>query len=361
MVKAAREKVSQAYSNRIVLGAYPATRLETGYGTQPSLQQGEDFLIAQPVDFFNKSGAGRNSGTSQISVAKAALKQTELDVQAEVIEAYAQALSAQQLVTTAEALSALADQVYDATKKRVDVGDLAPAELLRSDLERQRARQTLITRRLTLQAAQTRFGAALGSVSATSVTLAPDDVSSILRLPGIGVENRPDVQSAIADVQVANADEDLGRSTAFPDFELQFRRAPWSQDEQYELRFQVIFNLWDHGASRERVRAAKSERFAAQDVLSDRRKKAAAELKATQLDLQAARGAVASFEKLSKDAQDLLDKEQKAYALGGVTLLDVLDATRALREIEESSIDAQLRLTQAASSYLSAGGAVVAP
>jgi outer membrane protein TolC len=359
-IQAAEARVRSAYAVRSQLGAYLPTRLEFGDGTTPdNTSGGEDFLLAQPVDLYGRVSASRASGQSQVEAAEAALAQARLDVQTEVVAAFTQAYSDEELVKTAVALEGIASAIYDATKKRVDAGDLAPAQLLSADLERERARQTLAVRRLGARGSMAKLAAALGLGRDAEVAVGGDLTLAVQRALDAGVAARPDLRSAAADVHSANADVRISDLATFPDVELQFRRAPWQSAESYAFRFQVVFPIWDHGAAHNRSKAAKALREAAERTLEDKRRAAQADVVAARRDYEAADLAVRSFEKLKSDAEALVTKQRRGYELGGATLLDVLDATRSLREIEEGAIDARVKLALASAALLAATGEVV--
>lgn len=357
-VRAARLKVRQAEANRAALGAILPTRLEAGRGTFPDVGGGEDFLIAQPVDIFGRAANGRDTGSAALASAHAALRQTELDLQEEVLNAYADLQSAQALVQTGQALADVAQKVYDATKRRVDQGDIPPAQLLRSDLDLERSKQTIEVRKRALVAARIRFAGSLG-ISPDEVTEVEGGVPAVPASPDI--ERRPDLQQIRSDVASARADARAGQLSGLPDIEVQFRRDLWSQPEQYGVRVQLVVPLWDWGAARNRTRAARDAEKSALATLADRRKIARSEVDAAQADYDAAQTSVASFERLSVEAKTLIDKEQRGFELGASTLLNVLDATRALREIQESLVDARQRLMQSSAKLLTATGTTLAP
>lgn len=353
-ILSAENRLRSAEAMRSSLGAYLPTRLEFGDGTHPdNTAGGEDLLLAQPIDLFGRVSASRSSGNAGVLAAQAAFAQAKLDVQSEVIQAFAAAYSDQEMVRSAEASDAIARQLYDATKKRVDIGDLAPSQLLRADLERERSAQTLIVRRLGLRGSLAKLRAAMGQTS----MLGSVGTDLGLEVPGrLNVNKRPDLLAAESEVRAANSEVRLADLDNYPTLELQFRRAPWGTPEGYAARVQMVWPIWDHGAAHQRSMASKLNRLAAEQALRDKRKKAEAELVEAQNDYRAAVAARDSFEKLVADARGLLEKEQRGYTLGAASLLEVLDASRSLREIEEGAIDARSKVALAGATLLAAAG-----
>src|SRR5579859_7598253 len=81
VIASALLKVIQAEHDRNAAGAFPLTRLETALPTMPEVNPGEDLTLFQPLDVFGKSrAAGRQAGALVVS-ARAALRQSALDVQ----------------------------------------------------------------------------------------------------------------------------------------------------------------------------------------------------------------------------------------------------------------------------------------
>lgn len=327
-------------------------RLEAGYGSFPTLGAGEDSLIALPVDIFGKNQALRGTAGAAVATSRAQLRQVRLDLQSEVINAYAELVSAQITHRTGLQMLELQQGLFDATKKRVDAGDLPPVELTRADLDLERTKAANGVNEQTLRAARQRLAAALGT------PLEADVDESIFVVPSRG-GLRPDVQQFQAAIAGAKSDLRGARSGRLPDFELQFRRAPWGESELYNFRAQLVWNLWDWGAGENKTRAAKAGLDAARRDLDDRTRSAAAEATAAESEVAAAQTSVDSFSRLEADALALVQKEQRGYQLGGNTLLGVLEATRALRDIQASEADAKLRLLQAQARLLAARGVIL--
>ena len=148
-------------------------------------------------------------------------------------------------------------------------------------------------------------------------------------------------------------------ASRLPDFELQVRRSPWGDPEQYNLRAQLVWNLWDWGSGAKRSKAARTALEAADRDLLDRMRFSSADVAASMAEVAAAQTSVESFARLESDALTLVQKEQQGYDLGGNTLLGVLEATRALRDIQASEAEAKLRLLQAHARLLAARGIII--
>jgi cobalt-zinc-cadmium efflux system outer membrane protein len=355
-IGAARERLQAALANQSALSALGATRLEFGYETRPDLGVGQDLLLAQPIDISGKTRAARDSGRAGVVSARAELRQAELDLQSETLNAFSDAFSAQELVRTGRDLLELAQRSYDATQSRINAGDLPPAQLLRADLDLRQAKQTLQMRLRGWESARVRLAAAIGS-----------DPASIKSLDGripsapeaLNASGRADLQTIRSDIDSSHADAAAALSSRWPDLELQVARDYWDLGGQFVGRVQFVWPVNDFGASRERLRQARANQRAAQDSLRDRVEQARREVEAARLDYLAAQKSSQDFDALAEDAKSLLSKEQGAFAAGASTLLDVLDATRALRDIEESAAAARAQWIQAEAKLLSATGTLL--
>jgi|GEM_PF-795485 len=354
-VQSAFLSVRSAYSTRSADGAYFPFRVEAGKGTLPDFQAGEDLLLAQPIDFFNVVGANRRVGDAAVNASIAALRQTELDVQFQVLVAYAAAAAAERQLQLAQSQLQIAQLVYDGTKKRTDIGDLPPQQLLIADLDLERAKAAVQTRTNEQIAALHRLEGAMGTnlTPGTTFDFAP------LPLPSGIVNDRPDIASAIAKVQNAQAQRFVESLTNAPTTELQFRRSYFSQPESYNFRVQVVWPIWDHGVRQNRTKAASLLLSGSKDSLTDLRFQAQKEIESVKADEASATQSLNSFRKLEQLALTVVTKEQQGFELGGATLLDVLSAERSLRDIEQSEVDAQLAQANARAAFYSAYGQLI--
>lgn len=355
-ILAARDRVRAALAAQSALSANPATRLEFGYETRPDLGIGNDLFLAQPIDISGKTRAARDTGKAGVIGARAQLRQAELDLQTETLNAFADALSAQELVRTGRDLADLAQKAYDATKARIAAGDLPPAQLLRADLELQRANQTLQMRLRAWEAARVRLAAAMGIDPSTIGSLS----SAVIAPPAVPTpDGRADFQQIRSDLASAHADAASALSTRWPDLELQFARSYFDMPGQYVARLQFVWPIFDFGSSREKLRQARANQQAASNSLRDLRVQARREVEAAQLDYTSAERSTQGFDTLAADARSLLEKEQAAFAAGANTLIDVLDAVRALRDIDESAVAAKAQWIQAEARLLAATGTLI--
>ena len=171
---------------------------------------------------------------------------------------------------------------------------------------------------------------------------------------------RPDLLVLQAEAQSAQADASQAKFSLYPDLELQARRSPWSDTgEHYGVRLQFVVPLWDHGAVRNKERAAKAHQASAQAQYSDLMKRAQAEINSANVQIAASKKSVAAYDHLVSASKELLAKTQRGFDLGASTLIDVLDARRSLSDAMDLQSNALLNLDLAIEAGLRAQGHLV--
>jgi len=315
-----------------------------------------DLLLYQPIDIFGKSGALRKQGDAGVIAAVAAFRQGALDIQQEVLNAYANLLAAERLLEVARTQREVAASISEATSKLVAARSLPEVQGFRAGLEVERANGVVADREGAVEAARLRLAGALGEDAV------PDGQLSALDLPsdieGDPTKGRPELLALRADEERAAADERVAKQGLLPDLEIQAGRTSFNvSPTEYGARLQLTANLWDYGANRNLVRAAQARRKAAKLALEDRRKAALKDIEAATVDLAAAERAYVNYSKLAEGGRTLLERTRRGFDLGANSLTDVLDARRALADAQELTVNAQLRRDLAIEAVLRSRGA----
>lgn len=354
-VQSARSALAAAKSQSVSTGAYPATRLESGVASRPDVGGGEDFSIFQPLDIFGKTKAARASGRSLVSQAESALISQELSVQQEVLSAYSEWSSAVRGYKIAQEQLAVVQEIQRATEVRAGAQAIPEIQVERAALEVTKYSQIVIDRQAAVESALVKLSQAVGEPVGGTESFA--EVPAASPAGSDWEKQRPELQSLLATRQGALADANSARLSRLPDFEIQARRAPWSSGtEQYGLRIQMVFPLWDHGSARSREKAAKSLADSATQSFDDLIARIRAEASSAQVLNDAAEKSVTAYTNLVNGAQKLLERTKRGFELGAATLLDVLDAQRALFDAREQLSSAQLNRDNARASLISARG-----
>ena len=348
-----RQKLEEARRTAIAAGAYPATRLDLGRDlfNKADIMGSADLLLYQPLDIFGKSRVAGRQGRAGVATALATFRQGALDLQQELLTAYANLLSAQRLLDLAKGQRELAESVRVSTAKRVEARDLPEIQAARAQLEVDRADGLVTDRQAALEAARLRLSGAMGADAASNLTLGGIELPA-----GDPTVARPELLLLRADVAQANADAQSAKQGLLPDLEIQAGRTGFNTPTEYGARLQLTATLWDNGATRNRVQAAEARKKAATSALADKVKVAEKDIAAAKVELAAADRSVANYTKLAEGAKTLLDRTQRGFELGANSLIDVLDARRALSDAQELTVNAQLRRDLAVEAVLRAEG-----
>ena len=359
-VKSAESQLKAARSAASSLGAYPATRLEAGTATRPDVSGGEDLTLFQPLDVFGKSRAAGRSANANVKVSEANLRQAQLNVQIEVLGAYAQWANASRNHRFALDQLEIVRKVEQATKARVEAKALPELLSARAALEVARAEQVVIDREAVLQIALVKLRQVVGGEVPGLGESEPESIAQGLIHVAKPERDRPELAALLSQRRGFLSDAQQAKLSRLPDLELQARRSPWSsQTEQYGLRIQLVFPLWDHGAARKRADSADQQADAASLDYSDTLKRVQAEVEAAHIQLSASERSLTAYAKLLEGAQDLLRRTERGFELGANTLLDVLDAKRALDDALEQSSNARQNADLAVAAALASQGQIL--
>lgn len=355
--RAAQASLEEARANRLVTGAYPSVHLETGVASRPDVTGGEDLTLYLPVDIFGRTQTGRRQGNADFAGARATFRQSLLDIQSDVLAAYIDLASAQELLRAGEESRDLAARLKRAADAQLDARAIAEVQQARAAFELKKAEQTSEDRRASVEAAQRRFEAALGLPSAASPAVSLDN---LYQTTLTGNLERPDLMLLESNLARAEADKHAAQLLQAPSMEVQLRRSPWSSDqEQYGARLQFFVPIWDDGAARSTYRAANFRRESAMLLLKDKELSIQKEQAAATIEFNAATASVKSYRELVGEATRMMVKVQRGFELGGATLLDVLDARRSYNDTQEQLIGAEERLAAAVASLLKARGQIL--
>ena len=151
----------------------------------------------------------------------------------------------------AKDLLTISEQLEHATQVRVDARALPDIQLVRAQLETTRARQVLVDREASVNAAIIKVNQAVGRDLGADAVDADFDVTLANRT------QRNEVETLRAQAAQSKFTSKEASLSLLPDFEIQVRRSLWSDPvERYGVRLQLVVPLWDHGAATAKRRAA---------------------------------------------------------------------------------------------------------
>jgi outer membrane protein, multidrug efflux system len=356
-IRAAHEAVERAKHTRRALSAYPATTLGAGASNPSTLgATDQDLYLDQPLDVFGRAQAGRGLGEAAVIRAEGELRESQIRVQSDVLEQFARALAAKDVLVVRLALRDLAAQLLSATSRRIDEGQVPEIQARRAKIELDRASQAAVAARTNLAAAIRSLAGAVG-LPGVEDTSGGFDISPP---SGPDVSQRPDLLALRAEVVASRADARIATVNRLPALSLVALRSPWGDDRgRVGARFQLTWSLWDDGKNLAETRAAEARRRAAEAAYGDARRRAESELAAVDIDLDAAAARIESLGALLVATRSLVELSRVGFVEGVGTQIDVLEATRSLRELEEEAVEARLERSLAVTRRLAVSGLVL--
>lgn len=356
-VRAAQLDVDRAHLSARALGAYPALTVGIGKSSREGLgATDQDFAVSQPIDLFGRTAAAAQFGRAGVRIAEAERRRSLLAVQSEVMTAYFEASAATRLSKGAEDLLQVAEDLHKATVRRYEEGKIPEVQLKRATIELDRARQTFALRNAQLRASLKKLAAVTGSDEPVPSIDAGEAVAN----PEVDLSLHPEIMVLSAQAGAAQAETAVAARSNLPELELVGLRTPWREPSpSFGLRLQLTWRAFDFGRSRSERGAATKRSESFQALLEDTRKKAEVNIASIDIEIEASRKRLLSYDVIREAARDLLSKSQRGFAEGFGTLLDVLEATRSLREIEQEHAEAQLAVNLALASKYEASGTLI--
>ncbi len=352
---AARLRVEEARAAARSLGAWSALSIAAGASSRPDIgATDQDLSLTQVIDVFGRKRAAQGIGEAGVRRALAAYRAAAGELQAEVLTAFAEAVSAKHQSEVSAELLQVAESLYGVTKRRFDEGKVAELQVTRANIELERAKESADLRRAESDAAILRLSGLLGTGS-ERLDIEPDAVLEPLAAPSI--DQRPDLLALNADVAHAEAEARGAQLAGRPEFSLQLVRSPWGGGHgSFGGRAQVTWDLFDHGRTRNEVRVIRFKAEAARQQLLDATARAQSELEAARVVIQARQARIRRYEAIIESARELVAKSQRGFSEGFGTQTDVLEATRALREVEQELVQAREQFSLAVIRQYKASG-----
>lgn len=355
---AAKLRVEEARATAKSVGALSPLELAVGASSRNDVgATDQDLALTQGIDLFGRQRSAQALGAAGVERALAVYRAEAIELQTEVLTAFAEAVAAKHQSEVAIELLTVAEGLFNATKRKFDEGKVAGLQVTRANIELERAKQASELRRADYAAAIKRLSGLIGA-AADTLSVEPDASIEVLTSPT--VDERPDLLELKAEVLIAEAEAKVASVSNRPEFSLQFVRSPWGTDRGHFVgRAQVTWAVFDHGRAKNESRAAKLRAEAARKQLLDATTRAKLELEATKIEIAARQARIQRYGAILGSARDLVAKSQKGFSEGFGTQIDVLEATRALREVEQELVEARQQLSVAVIDQYKASGFLV--
>lgn len=366
-----RVEASQAWARGAGAQPNPELRLSVPAG-DPSEEANS---LVQRLEIAGQPGLRSRIAERQVEQEDARLQMQQRQLAVRTVDAYYGLWSAQAVERLQTLRFELARELRGGAERRLNLGQIAEAEAMRTRLEAAQAEAQRAQARGELRIAQVRLNFLLQRPPDAEVTLVDSPANAAFwvlteqPLPRLsregalqGAAQRPDVRSAELGAEVARMEADLAGRQNWPDFEFEAYRSNLGARAEQGLRFSLVLPLWDWGHNRAMIERKEKEALVADDEASLTRLNAQEEvLEAWELYQVAGE----RRQLLNDQVQRYLSQAelaQKGYQAGLLSLVEVLEAQRAYREAMIEFVAAETAVQKRGwAVYWLSGGPVPAP
>ncbi|MGA7342308.1 MAG: TolC family protein [Terracidiphilus sp.] len=331
--------------------------------TQPNglLNQAGQGAAAQPAPRFIANNAVREyasqasindalglAGVAQVRRADAAAAQSAAELEiarrglvAGVTGLFYESLAADRKLLVAEQARQEAADFTRLTNQREQAREAAHADVVKAQLEEQQRDRDQEDARVAAEKARLELGVLLFADPRTPFTLsAPQPAPALASREDVeqaAARNNPELKSALAALNVSNAEVLAARAAYLPDLEMNVtygidapQIAANGPDKVRNLGYSASVTLdvpvWDWLASEHKVKQSEIRRSSVQAALNATERRLIAGLDEAYSEAQAARDQLASLDLSAVTAAESLRLTKLRYTGGEATVLEVVDA-----------------------------------
>lgn len=303
------------------------------------------FGVSQLVERASKRCARLDVALREGAMVEFELERTRLDILLAVSEAYYSCLVAQERLGLAAEREALAQQVYDAAKLRVEGGKVARLDLTRVELD-------LAATRLGREQAERQQGQAMARL----LSLWGGEAGSFGRVEGAlclpaeepqleplleAIEATPELRRWAAEEDLRRARQRLACEEGAPDYSWSGGIERFEETDAIGFRLGLSFPLQQRMPTEGAVAEAQAYVDQVADLRAAEQRRLSAELTSVHADMAEAFGQARAVEAgLLPTALETFELTQLGYRYGKLSLLDVLDAERTLIDIKDQYFEA---------------------
>lgn len=251
-----------------------------------------------------------------------------------------------------------ANHFVDITQKREQAREVAHADVLKAQLQQQQRERELAD--TTLEATRTRLelGVLLYPDPRTPYTLEaaaiPQAMPGRSAIDALARQNNPEIRSAAASLQVAQADTFSSRAALTPDLALNYTYGidatnfgvngpDGIRNLGYSMSATLDIPVWDWLSTERRIKASKLREGAARVVLTAAQRRLLADLEVFYGEADLAAQQLRSLDASVVTARESLRLINLRYVDGESTALEVVDAQNAVLTAELAEIDGESR------------------
>jgi cobalt-zinc-cadmium efflux system outer membrane protein len=302
-------------------------------------------LLLQRIETASKRPKRRRAAELDAAVAGWEYEEARLAVFAEVVEAFAEVLAAQERVELTAELVRVSESSVEAVGRLVSAGATSPIERTRAEVEAAAARVDLAVGRRSLESARARLAATWGGLGAR-FERAEGDLGAVAEPPELDLvrgwlARNPELARWNQEIERREAVVELERARRIPDVTVGAgpRRLSEVDETAFAAELSLPIPLFDRNqgalaAARSDLRKAVHERRAAEAHLAAALESAYQELAARHEEVRELR------EEILPDAEEAFEGVRGGYLRGLFRNVDVLDAQRRLFELRLREIEA---------------------
>ena len=358
---------SATYHNQFLFTQSNQTSAQT---TQGGLTQSLPVFIANNAvhEYYSQGVVTETVGLAQISGirladANAARAQAELEIARRglvntVVSLYYGLGSGGEKIAIAQRALDEANRFVDITEKREAGREAAHADVIKAQLQQGQRQREVAEAKLAADKARLELGVLLFPDPATPYTLEPAGGPALLP-DRAGVDaaaraNNPELRSALASLQVTQAETATAQAALLPDLALNFtygidapqfaQRGPaGARNLGYSASATVDLPLWDWLTTERKIKEAHIRSNVATVELTAAQRRLVANLAELYAEADVAREQLASFDASVVAARESLRLTNLRYVDGEGTVLDVVDAQNTLISTETAQSDSVVR------------------
>lgn len=325
-----------------------------------------NFVLGQSFDLSGGRAARARRARAEAEVAKARLRESQIDVGSDFLTAYASYAVALTNESNAKAGVDIAKATVEAIRKRIEIGEAPALQLTRAELELNRAEQSLTLATADLSVNRSIVNSLLGSEPTTEipvVTWTPSAVDTVLAQTAL--ERHPMALEARARIEAARATDLEARRTGLPSLFAGVAADTWSldrrpfQNENIGLQLRLTMPVFDRGENRYAIRSAGAAVKGREAELREAERKIALDIQTALEQLTAAREIAKSYETgIVPKAQQMVKAMQSGLESGLTSFLEVLEAQKTLAQLTREATDAKRNLRLAEVRFLTAAASL---
>ncbi|MBN8247519.1 MAG: TolC family protein, partial [Verrucomicrobia bacterium] len=311
-----------------------------------------NILVSQPVFAGGRLRSRVRAGDLTEEAALAQFQALVADAVLEVKVNYDDVLLAAEQIKTQEASVALLEQELTDQKRRFDAGTAPRFNVLRAEVELANARPKLIRAqnffRITKNNLATRLGWDIPTNTTENIPLdladrleaKPFDLSLPVALAR-GIQQRPELMARKTDVKLRREGVKQAQADYYPAVGIaggyQWRSTIFQDDlsvnfDGWTAGAQMNWSIWDFGATRGRVKAAKARLERSQVDVDDTARQIEREIRTAYSNFIEAQQVLESQSKVIEQADEAVRLAMARNDAGSGTQLDVLSAQTALTD-----------------------------